>query len=98
MPEGCAAIQRDLGRLEKWADRNILKFDKEKCKVLHLGRNPPRHQDVLGGSWLASSSAKKTLGVLADIKLNMSQRCALAARKVLMSIWGCVRKRDTSRS
>ena len=53
--EGCAAIQRDLQRLEKWANRNIMKLNKEKCKVLHLGRNNPMHQYVLHDSWLQGS-------------------------------------------
>ena len=42
--EGCAAIQGDVVRLEKCANRNLLKFNKEKSKVLHLGRNNPRHR------------------------------------------------------
>ncbi|XP_010181933.1 PREDICTED: kunitz-type serine protease inhibitor 6-like, partial [Mesitornis unicolor] len=30
MPKGCAAIQRDLDRLEKSADRNLVKFNRKK--------------------------------------------------------------------
>lgn len=41
-PEGRAALQRDLDRLEKQADRNPLKFSKERCRVLLMGRNNPR--------------------------------------------------------
>lgn len=47
-----AAIQRDLDRMEKWAGKNFMKFSQGKCKVLHLGRNSPMHQDMLGPlSW-----------------------------------------------
>ncbi|GAB0180250.1 mitochondrial enolase superfamily member 1 [Grus japonensis] len=68
-PEGCAAIQQDLDRLESWMERNQMKFNKGKCRVLHLQRNNPKHQYRSGVDLLGSS----TLGVLVDNKLSMSQ-------------------------
>ncbi|KFV85497.1 hypothetical protein N308_05228, partial [Struthio camelus australis] len=87
---------RDLDRLESWEERNLMKFNKGKCKVLHLGRDNPMHQYRLGADLLESSSAEKALGVLVDNKLNMRQQCALVAKKA-NGILGCIRQSVASR-
>jgi len=73
-------IQRDLGRLERWACANLMKFNKVKCKVHHMGQDNPKHKCRLGGEWIESSSEQKALGVSVDEKLNMTQQCALTVQ------------------
>jgi len=41
MSEDCAAIQRDLNRLEQWAVRNLTLFNTGNCRVPHLGKKAP---------------------------------------------------------
>ena len=96
-PAGCAALQRDLDRLESWAERNLLRLNKGKGRVLHLGRNNPMHQYKLGGDLLECTSVERDLGVLVDDRLTMRQQCALAAKKA-NGILGCMRRTVGSRS
>ena len=103
-PEGCAAIQGDLDRLQSWAERNLMKFKMGKFRVLHLGRNNPMLQYRLRADLLESGSAERDLGVLVDDRLTMSQQCALAAKKAngilgaLRGVWSAGRGRFSSHS
>ncbi|GAB0195337.1 cAMP-dependent protein kinase inhibitor alpha [Grus japonensis] len=97
MPEGLNTIRRDLAKLEKWAHVNLMRFNKAKCKVLHLSRSNLWYQYRLGDEGTERNPAEKDLWVPVDEKHDVSWQCALAAQKATC-ILGYSTRSVTSRS
>ena len=67
--ESRAAIQKNLHKLENRANRNLIKFNKGKSRVLQLGWSNPMQQCGLGTDWMGISLAEKHLWALVEKQL-----------------------------
>ena len=61
-----------MGHLVK---SNRMKFSRNKCKVLHLGKRNQLHSYKMGDTWLSKTTSEKDLGIVVDHKLNMKAKC-----------------------
>ena len=64
MHRGWDVIQVELDRLKQWAQENLRRFIKSKCKLLHLGRGNLHCQYKLQVEMTVHSPANKDLVVL----------------------------------
>lgn len=61
------ALQRGLGRLDRWNKASCVKFNKVRCWVLRpLSHSNPMQCCRLRGKWLERCPVEKDLGLLVD--------------------------------
>ncbi|CAM5110189.1 unnamed protein product [Natator depressus] len=89
-------LQEDLDDLVNWSNSNRMKFNSEKCKVMHLGINNKNFSYKLGTHQLEVTEEEKDLGVLVDHRMTMSRQCDMAVKKA-SAVLGCIRRGISSR-
>jgi len=89
-------MQRELDRFERWVCANLMKINKAKCRILHMGLGNSKHKYKLVREWIESSPEEQDLGVPVDEELNMTQQSTLADQKASY-ILGCIKRSMASR-
>ncbi|CAJ0946251.1 unnamed protein product [Ranitomeya imitator] len=89
--EDSILLQIDLDKLETWAERWQMRFNNDKCKVIHMGRRNQYHHYTLNGKPLGKSDREKDSGILVNDKLTWSSQCQAAAAKA-NRIMGCIKR------
>jgi ribonuclease P/MRP protein subunit RPP40 len=84
-------LRQDLHKLEEWADKWQMQFNKDKCIVIHVGRANSKFEYTLGDISLKKAINEKDLGVIVDSSMKFSEQCNVAI-KSSNSLLGLIRR------
>jgi hypothetical protein len=83
--QGVTSMQEDLDSLINWSNIWQLKFNADKCKILHLGHKNTNHQYTMKSNNsqtdLKSTTVEKDLGVHVDDHLKFKKHTSTAVAK-----------------
>jgi ribonuclease P/MRP protein subunit RPP40 len=72
-------LQEALDCLCEWADEWGMSFNYGKCKIMHIGKNNPRHEYFMRGNKLTTTEEERDVGVIFTSNLKPSAQCSKAA-------------------
>ena len=72
-------LQDDLQKLNEWSSKWKLKFNRDKCNVMHIGRKNPCYNYTMSGSTLSTTSQEKDLGIIIPSNMKPSAQVTKAA-------------------
>ena len=78
-------LQFSIDKLVEWTDKWLIKFNSDKCKILHLGKNNPKYKyHIKEGeniSDLTETLCEKDLGIFIDPKLDFNDHITTTIKK-----------------
>ncbi|XP_059805558.1 uncharacterized protein LOC132380631 [Hypanus sabinus] len=80
--EDCRRLQRDIDRMQKWAEKWQMEFNLEKCEVVHFGRTNSKAEYKVNGRILGSVEEQRDLGVHVHRSLKVASQVDRVVKKV----------------
>ena len=74
-------LQHDLNKLVKWSHDWSIKFNDEKCKVMHIGKTNPQFKYKMNEHTLQITVAERDLGLIISNDLNWEHHVISATSK-----------------
>ena len=80
-----------------WSERWQLPFNVGKCKILHIGKNNPKHNYSMSGRILEKIETQNDLGVLMDTEIKFHQQTSSAIKRA-NQILGLIKKTSAAKN
>ena len=78
-------LQKAIDEMYLWTEKWLLKFNKEKCKILHLGSKNPKNEYFIGDGNnripIEKSDLEKDLGIHVDQNLDFKEHIKITVKK-----------------
>ena len=76
-----ASIELDLDNLMDWSRKWQLKFNANKCRVMHIGAKNQKHSYAMGDTTLEVETEEKNLDVIIDDRSNFEKQFKTEVKK-----------------
>ncbi|XP_071854518.1 uncharacterized protein [Apostichopus japonicus] len=88
-------LQQDLIKLMIWTKKWQMKFNVDKCSVMHFGHANPKFKYKMGDQELQETEEEKDLGVYVNSSMKFSRQCAESVKKANRMI-GIIKRNFTN--
>ena len=84
-------LQNSIDEMYEWTTKWLLKFNKQKCKIVHLGKNNKKYDYFIGTGEdrikLEESDLEKDLGIYIDPELNFKKHIKNTVKKASYAVY-----------
>lgn len=74
-------MQKYINDLVTWSKRWGMVFNKDKCKIMHLGNSNPKNTYTMENQQLSTTEEERDIGVLINRSLKPTKQCESAANR-----------------